>query len=294
MTPSAVRRSAARVPAPRHRAREFGRPCGIATAMRRAELAWRRELAAQTVADVMAGVPASAADRTRRWFASERTHGLMDFAATEAYLHRIDAARPASRDADALRSLHLSHLRTVPFENLSIHLGEEIVLAEQPLLDKLVGARRGGFCYELNGAFAALLRALGYEVELLAARVFGADGRRDPRTTTWRCAFRTPNGPWLADVGFGGTATIRCGWASAETSPIPEGSSVSRRHPRVILMSSGTASRSTASNNARAHLPTSRSAAGGIAPLPPPTSRSPWSARGSRRPVGSRSPAVRS
>ncbi|MFH8571216.1 RrF2 family transcriptional regulator [Streptomyces sp. NPDC017993] len=55
--------------------REFGRPCGIATAMRRAELAWRRELAAQTVADVMAGVPASAADRTRRWFASERTHG---------------------------------------------------------------------------------------------------------------------------------------------------------------------------------------------------------------------------
>jgi Rrf2 family protein len=55
--------------------REFGRPCGIATAMRRAELAWRRELAAQTVADVMTEVPASAADRTRRWFASERTHG---------------------------------------------------------------------------------------------------------------------------------------------------------------------------------------------------------------------------
>ncbi|WP_406476178.1 RrF2 family transcriptional regulator [Streptomyces platensis] len=54
--------------------RAFGRPCGIATAMRKAELAWRRELAAQTLADVMAGTPASAAERTRRWFAAERTH----------------------------------------------------------------------------------------------------------------------------------------------------------------------------------------------------------------------------
>ncbi|MGW7248593.1 RrF2 family transcriptional regulator [Streptomyces decoyicus] len=54
--------------------REFGRPCGISTAMRKAELAWRRELAAQTLADVIAATPASAVERTRRWFASERTH----------------------------------------------------------------------------------------------------------------------------------------------------------------------------------------------------------------------------
>lgn len=54
--------------------REFGRPCGISTAMRKAELAWRRELAAQTIADVVAGTPASAGERTRRWFATERTH----------------------------------------------------------------------------------------------------------------------------------------------------------------------------------------------------------------------------
>ncbi|MFG2827811.1 RrF2 family transcriptional regulator [Streptomyces sp. NPDC048434] len=55
--------------------REFGRPCGISTAMRKAELAWRRELAAQTLAEVVAATPASAVERTRRWFASERrTH----------------------------------------------------------------------------------------------------------------------------------------------------------------------------------------------------------------------------
>ncbi|MGW5939791.1 arylamine N-acetyltransferase family protein [Streptomyces celluloflavus] len=118
------------------------------------------------------------------------------------YLRRIGAARPASPDADALRTLHLSHLRTVPFENLSIHLGEEIVLAEQPLLDKIVGARRGGFCYELNGAFAALLAALGYDVQLLSARVFGPDGPGIPYDHL-ALRVRTPTGPWLADVGFG-------------------------------------------------------------------------------------------
>ncbi|MFH8404930.1 RrF2 family transcriptional regulator [Streptomyces sp. NPDC018019] len=53
--------------------RDFRRPCGISTAMRRAELAWRRELAKQTLADVLAGTPGSAAERTRRWFATERT-----------------------------------------------------------------------------------------------------------------------------------------------------------------------------------------------------------------------------
>ncbi len=49
--------------------REFARPCGVATAMRRAELAWRRELAGQTVADLMAAAPAASAERTRRRYA---------------------------------------------------------------------------------------------------------------------------------------------------------------------------------------------------------------------------------
>lgn len=53
--------------------RDFRRSCGISTAMRRAELAWRRELAGQTLADILAGTPGSAAERTRRWFATERT-----------------------------------------------------------------------------------------------------------------------------------------------------------------------------------------------------------------------------
>jgi N-hydroxyarylamine O-acetyltransferase len=122
----------------------------------------------------------------------------------DAYLRRIGAGRPQRPTGEALRELHLRHLRTVPFENLSVHLGEEIALEEERLLDKVVGARRGGFCYELNGAFGTLLAALGYEVELLAARVYGDEGRLGVPYDHLALRVRTAEGDvWLADVGFG-------------------------------------------------------------------------------------------
>ncbi|MGW0933538.1 arylamine N-acetyltransferase family protein [Streptomyces sp. NPDC002666] len=124
---------------------------------------------------------------------------------TDAYLERIGADRPARPDAAALRELQLRHLTTVPFENLSIHLGEDIVLEEKLLLDKIVADRRGGFCYELNGAFAVLLRALGFRVTLLQARVYGEAGRLGIPYDHMALRVETDDGtgPWLADVGFG-------------------------------------------------------------------------------------------
>jgi N-hydroxyarylamine O-acetyltransferase len=73
------------------------------------------------------------------------------------------------------------------------------------LLEKIVGARRGGFCYELNGAFAALLRGLGFGVTLLQARVFGDGGRLGIPYDHLALRVETDDGtgPWLADVGFG-------------------------------------------------------------------------------------------
>ncbi|MEU9732738.1 arylamine N-acetyltransferase [Streptomyces sp. NPDC048002] len=128
----------------------------------------------------------------------------MNSAEVDAYLNRLGVDRPAWPTVDVLRELHVRHLQTVPFENLSIHLGEEIVLEEKRLLDKVVGARRGGFCYELNGAFGALLGALGYEVALLAGRVYGGDGRLGIPYDHLALRVRTVDGgEWLADVGFG-------------------------------------------------------------------------------------------
>ncbi|WP_394436161.1 arylamine N-acetyltransferase family protein [Streptomyces sp. SGAir0957] len=122
----------------------------------------------------------------------------------DAYLARIGAERPAAPTGAALRALHLAHLRTVPFENLSVHLGEDITLDADALVAKLVDRRRGGFCYELNGAFAALLTALGFEVTLLQARAAGEGGRFGIPYDHLALRVRDSAGTdWLADIGFG-------------------------------------------------------------------------------------------
>lgn len=119
-----------------------------------------------------------------------------------AYLERIRYAGPTAPMPETLRAIHRAHLFTVPFENLDIHLGRRIVCEEARFVHKIVDERRGGFCYELNGAFAALLRALGFQVTLLSARVARADGSDGPEFDhlTLRVDLEEP---WLADVGFG-------------------------------------------------------------------------------------------
>ncbi|MGV9919213.1 arylamine N-acetyltransferase family protein [Streptomyces cellulosae] len=147
-----------------------------------------------------------------------------DTATTDAYLRRLGMERPARPTPDALRELHLRHLRTVPFENLSVHLGEEIVLDEKRLLDKVVKAGRGGFCYELNGAFGALLTALGYDVTLLAARVYGDGGRLGIPYDHLALRVRTEDGgDWLADVGFGAHFHLPLAFGEREEQRDPAG-----------------------------------------------------------------------
>jgi N-hydroxyarylamine O-acetyltransferase len=119
-----------------------------------------------------------------------------------AYLERIGYRGPVEPTAETLRRLHLAHLRAVPFENLSIHAGEPVVLDDGALFDKVVARRRGGFCYELNGLFASLLRALGFDVEMLSAEVAGRAGEFGPEFDHMALAVRLEE-RWLADVGFG-------------------------------------------------------------------------------------------
>jgi N-hydroxyarylamine O-acetyltransferase len=119
-----------------------------------------------------------------------------------AYFDRIDYRGPTAPTLATLRGLHHAHMLAVPFENLDIHLGRRITLDERALFDKIVRQRRGGFCYEQNGLFAAVLRALGFDVMLFEARVGHADG-------TFGIPFDhltlgvTLDERWLADVGFG-------------------------------------------------------------------------------------------
>lgn len=121
---------------------------------------------------------------------------------TEFYLRRIGYDGLRTPTADTLRQLHLAHLLAVPFENLSIHWGEPIILDDQALFEKIVGRRRGGFCYELNGLFAALLRELGFEVQMLSAAVVNSEGQDGPEFDHMALLV-TLEECWLADVGFG-------------------------------------------------------------------------------------------
>ena len=127
------------------------------------------------------------------------------------YLQRIGYDGPTPPNAETLRRIHLAHMRTVPFENLSVRGGEPIILDEEKLFEKIVLRRRGGFCYELNGLFAALLEQLGFRVARLAGRV-GVDG-----IPFDHMALQVDlDEPWLADVGFGDSFVVPLRLASRE------------------------------------------------------------------------------
>lgn len=120
----------------------------------------------------------------------------------QSYLARVGYKGPTSPTLETLRAIHYAHLLTVPFENLDIALGQKIVLDEDLFIRKITERRRGGFCYELNGAFAALLQALGFRVTLLSARVARRDGGESPEFDHLTLRVDLDEA-WLADVGFG-------------------------------------------------------------------------------------------
>jgi N-hydroxyarylamine O-acetyltransferase len=119
-----------------------------------------------------------------------------------AYLARIGYSGPVTPTAEVLRALHRAHMLRVPFENLDIPRGRKLVVDQEVCVRKIVDERRGGFCYEMNGAFAALLQAIGFQVTLLSARVVRQDGSFGPEFDHLTLRVDLDR-PWLADVGFG-------------------------------------------------------------------------------------------
>jgi N-hydroxyarylamine O-acetyltransferase len=133
------------------------------------------------------------------WRAIEESEFVLN---TGAYLKRINYRGPLTVSAETLRALQLAHLLAVPFENLSIHANQPIVLDDRSLFDKIVLRRRGGFCYELNGLFAALLGSIGFNVTMLSAGVAREQGGFGPDFDHMTLMV-TLEERWLADVGFG-------------------------------------------------------------------------------------------
>lgn len=140
----------------------------------------------------------------------------------DAYARRLGFVGPQRPDLDTLRALHRAHIRTIPFENASVLFGEPIDIDQAAFVRKLGVENRGGFCYELNGAFGALLVDLGFEVAFLEARTYGEAGRLGPRHDHMALCV-TLDEPWLADVGFGYSFVEPLRLATSDTQIDPVG-----------------------------------------------------------------------
>ena len=121
------------------------------------------------------------------------------------YLNRLHFSRPVKPDAETLCGLQLAHMMNIPFENLDIGLNRRIQLNEEALWEKIIHQNRGGFCYELNGLFAWLLKQIGFDVIYLNARVFNQAGELGINFDHLALLVKTPNqsSRWLVDAGFG-------------------------------------------------------------------------------------------
>lgn len=122
---------------------------------------------------------------------------------TNAYLARLGLPAPAPHTLDGLHRLQAAQLRAIPFENLDPLLGTVPDLDPHALQDKLLGAGRGGYCFELNALFGLALREWGFAAEPLLARVRNGAPHGGARThQAWIVAIDRHE--YLADVGFGG------------------------------------------------------------------------------------------
>lgn len=118
------------------------------------------------------------------------------------YLERINFRDAVSADLDTLNNLHKNHLYYIPFENLDVINKKEINISFEHLQNKIINARRGGFCYELNGLFYFLLKEIGFDVNIIAARVFNEEGIPGQQFGHLALTVNLDE-LWLVDVGFG-------------------------------------------------------------------------------------------
>jgi N-hydroxyarylamine O-acetyltransferase len=126
----------------------------------------------------------------------------------DAYFARIGWTGSRAPTLDVLAGLCLRHTASVPFENLEILRGRPIPLDLASLQEKLVTRRRGGYCFEQNGLFRAVLGALGFRVTPLSGRVrLGVAPEVPTARTHMLLRVDLEDGPYLADVGFGFTPT---------------------------------------------------------------------------------------
>lgn len=121
------------------------------------------------------------------------------------YLARIGYNGPLAPTIEVLAALQAAHIAAIPFEAIDALTGAGVDIGADAVDAKLIGQRRGGYCFEQNGLFLRVLQAIGFDAEGLVGRVrwmLPDDAPPTPRTHMV-VRVRLDGRPWLADVGFG-------------------------------------------------------------------------------------------
>jgi len=141
-----------------------------------------------------------------------------------AYLDRIALAERPAATPGGIARLVSAHRQAIPFENLDVLLGQPIRIDGASVFAKLVTGRRGGYCFEHNRLLADALTALGLPNRPLLARVrlVVTPGEVPPRTHILLLV-DTPDGPWIADAGFGGAFLPPLPLCDGANGPSPDG-----------------------------------------------------------------------
>lgn len=119
-----------------------------------------------------------------------------------AYLRRLKIDAQPQLTSKYLHLLHAQHVIHIPFENIDIQNKKLFTLEPTDIFQKVITNHRGGFCYELNKLFYLLLKELGFDVHIIAARIPDKDGKEGPMFDHMALIVTTDK-TWLVDVGFG-------------------------------------------------------------------------------------------
>ncbi len=116
-----------------------------------------------------------------------------------------EIAQPIIPDLEHLKRLQLTHLTQFPFQSLTTLVDRPVDLEDRSIYDKLIERRAGGYCYELNGLFLALLRHLGYEARIITGVVTINNQLERHNARTHMAIMVSIDGQnYLVDVGYGG------------------------------------------------------------------------------------------
>lgn len=130
---------------------------------------------------------------------------MSDTVDLDRYFARVGFSGTARPDAATLVALHDAHTRAIPFESLDPLLGRPVALDVGSVAAKLIDERRGGYCFEQNVLFRAVLEAIGFDVVGLGGRVRWMSPPQAPLGPRSHMLLKVDlaEGAFLADVGFG-------------------------------------------------------------------------------------------